>query len=414
MKIIPLRNKQTRKKFYNVARDIYKDDPNWVCPLDIEIEANFDEDNNNFFKRGEADRWIAVDDKGKALGRIAAFVDYERAKQYNQPTGGIGFFESYNDTKVAYSLFDTAKEWLKARGMEAMDGPINFGENDSYWGLLVDGFTQPGYGMPYHHPYYKDLFEGYGFRLYYEQYSYHLDVTKPFPERFWKIANRVLQKPGFHFAHFEKKNKEKFFKDLTQIYNETWSSFKEDFTPMEDTYFEILYNKLKPVLDPELVWLAYYKEKPIAFMVMLPDINQILKHLNGKLHFINKLRFRYMLKRNKINRTRAMVMGVNPKFQKSGIESAIFRKLKPVFERKTQYKEIELSWVGDFNPKMHKLYEEVGGVLAKKHRTYRHLFDPNATFERYPIPETAIKIDAKNKYIDRPELVNEEIHNKSR
>ena len=393
MDIVPLRTKRIRKDFYDVARKIYKDDPNWVCPPDREIEASFNASENEFFKRGEAERWVAYDAQKKPVGRIAVFVDYKKAPKYNQPTGGVGFFESINDTKVAHGLFDKAKAWLQERGMEAMDGPVNFGENDSFWGLLIEGFTPPGYGMPYNHPYYKDLFESFGFKTYFDQFSYHLDLNKSFPKRFWRIAEWVLQKPGFYFEHFRKENKEKFFRDLTRIYNETWSSFKEDFTPMEDDHFDKMYDKMKFIIDPGMVWLAYHEDHPIAFLVMLPDINQILKPLNGKMHLINQLRFWVMRKRNKITRARAMVMGVVPKFQRSGVESGIFWHLEKEFRKRPQYNEIELSWVGDFNPKMHRLYEAVGGVLSKKHRTYRHLFDPNAPFERYPIPDMALKVD---------------------
>ncbi len=125
---------------------------------------------------GEAIRWILKDENGKTIGRIAAFFDRVRSYVYRQPTGGIGFFEVIENKDAAFTLFDTGKKWLSSHGMEAMDGPVNFGENDNNWGLLVDGFMQQGYGMPYHKKYYRDFFEAYGFRNYYEQYSYHREV----------------------------------------------------------------------------------------------------------------------------------------------------------------------------------------------------------------------------------------------
>ena len=168
MQIIRVTDRKTRKKFLDAARNIYKDDKVWVCPFDNEVEAIFDPVKNPYFKHGEVERWILLDDNNNLIGRIAAFIDKNLAFSYEQPTGGMGFFECINDQPSAFLLFDTAREWLTARGMEAMDGPINFGETDKYWGLLVGGFTHPSFEVPYNPPYYQDLFESYGFQIYYK------------------------------------------------------------------------------------------------------------------------------------------------------------------------------------------------------------------------------------------------------
>ena len=159
MKISRVTDKRTRHLFLETARTVNQHDPVWVCPPDREIEAIFDPHKNHYFKRGEADRFILEDDENFLIGRIAVFFDRNLAYSYDQPTGGIGFFECINDTQAASLLFDTAREWLKVRGMEAMDGPINFGETDKYWGLLVEGFTHPSFEVPYNQPYYRELFE---------------------------------------------------------------------------------------------------------------------------------------------------------------------------------------------------------------------------------------------------------------
>jgi len=140
MTVIEVKDKKTKKAFLDVARLIYKNDPNWVCPLDNNVEAVFDPEKNNFHKHGKCIRWILTDDSGRTIGRIAAFINDKKAWHYDQPTGGIGFFECINDQKAAFLLFDTAKQWLQANDMKAMDGPINFGENDTFWGLLIEGF----------------------------------------------------------------------------------------------------------------------------------------------------------------------------------------------------------------------------------------------------------------------------------
>ena len=177
MKTIEVTTDAQRKEFLNFPKRLYKGDPDWVCPLDTEVESVFDPARNITFRHGEATRWLLVDENGKTIGRVAAFIDEIRSKANRQPTGGFGFFEVTDSREAAFMLFDTVRKWLSDRGMEAMDGPINFGENDNYWGLLVEGFMQPGFGMPYNKKYYRRFFEDYGFRVYFEQYSYHKDVA---------------------------------------------------------------------------------------------------------------------------------------------------------------------------------------------------------------------------------------------
>lgn len=391
MKTIEVSNKSTENLFIRVPKILYKNDPVWIAPLDNEVRDLFDPDKNSYYINGDSKRWILKNNSNQLIGRIAAFYNNKKAMVNNdQPTGGIGFFECINDKVASGILFDTAKDWLNSKGMEAMDGPINIGETDSNWGLLVQGFTHYGYGMNYNHQYYKDLFESYGFKTYFEQYTFHLDLTKPFPERFWKIAEWVLKRNNFTFEHFKFDEKEKYIQDLVEVYNVTWN-FKADFIPLK--YEDVLtsMNKARFIIDEELVWYAYHKGQPIAFFVFFPDINQILKYLNGKMHLLNMVRFLYLRKR-KISRFRAIVAGVHPRFQNSGIESAIFYHMNEKVKNKPHYKEIELAWVGDFNKKMQQLYYNVGGKLAKIHRTYRYLFDRNKKFERF-MPEEAVQLE---------------------
>jgi len=387
MKITRVTDRNTRRKFLDIARVIYKDDKTWVCPLDNEIEAIFDPQKNPYFKHGEAERWILEDDNKKLTGRIAAFVDRNLAWSYDQPTGGIGFFECTDDNVSAYLLFDTAKEWLISKGMEAMDGPINFGETDKYWGLLVGGFTHPSFEVPYNPPYYQYLFESYGFKTYYTMEGFHLDVTKPISDRFTKIAEWVTKKPGYEFHPFEWEKQEKLIKDFVEVFNEAWASFKKNFEPLRPEYIKGVLKKAKPFLDEEFIWLAYFNGKPIAIYLMFPDLNQILKHLNGKMHLINMIRFLCLKKKKTITRAKGLLMGVIPEYQNHGIESAFILKIRKVLEKKPHYKEVEFSWVADFNPKMRKIFISVGSYPAKNYVTYRYLFDRNREFKRYPIPD---------------------------
>jgi GNAT superfamily N-acetyltransferase len=389
MQICEVLTRADKKEFRDFAKRLYKEDPFWVCQLDSMLESVFDPSDNNSFSHGEAIRWILKDENGKTIGRIAAFIDYVRSAANNQPTGGIGYFEVIESRQAAFTLFDTAREWLAQRKMEAMDGPINFGENDNNWGLLVEGFMQPGFGMPYHKKYYKAFFEDYGFKDYFNQLSYHRDVRDKddkivmFPERIMKIADWLSKRQGYSFRHFEFRNREKFIRDIVEIYNSTWSVFKEDFTPLNTEFLLRSFEKAKPIIDEELIWFAYYNDKPISFFILTPDANQILKYFNGKLNFKNIILFIWFKITHKMTRARAIVGGVHPAYQNSGVESAIFLHIYEAFKKKPWYKELELSWVGDYNPKMLAIYEALGARKVKTHVTYRYLINKQLPFVRF-------------------------------
>ncbi|MET4081865.1 hypothetical protein ABIB40_001816 [Pedobacter sp. UYP30] len=372
MQIIQVSQPALVKDFLETPKTLYKSDPYYISPLDEMVEKVFDAKRNPFFLHGKCTRWVLKNDGGQLIGRIAAFINDKKAYQSEQPTGGIGFFECIEDQTAANLLFDTAKAWLEENGMKAMDGPINFGENDSFWGLLVEGFTAPSYGMNYNFPYYEKLFENYGFKTEYKQLTNHVNLTIPFPERFTKIANWVAKKPGYTFEHFEKKNASKYISDLMEIYNNGWQDF-ETFAPIkEDTLVES-FKSMEPIMDENLIWFAYCNGEPAAFVVIIPDANQMIKGFNGKLGLLEKVKFAYRRWLG-VTRMRAVVMGTKKAFQKHGLESALFIKLGEYVLPKKQYKELELSWVGDFNDKMIAIHEATGATMGKKHLTMRKVF----------------------------------------
>ena len=385
MQLLEVKGTKTKRLFHKVPHLIYKNDPNWACPLEIVVENTFLPEKNNSFKNGVAIRWVLVNDKGRPIGRIAAFINYDKAILFEQPTGGCGFFECIDSEEAANLLFDAARDWLKEKGMEAMDGPVNFGENYMNWGLLVDGFMPQGFGMPYNPPYYLKLFENYGFRMYYKQFSYHVDATLPDRlDRFWKVAEWVAKKPQYSFRHFTWQEKEKFIDDFTRIYDEAWR-FHEHYRPIDKDDLRDFLVSAKLFIEEKLIWFAYHQNDPIALFVMIPDLNQLLIRMNGKSSFLNILKLFWYKKRKKITRTRSIIMGISPKFQRSGIESAIFWNLRPVMFSMPWFKEIELSWAGDFNPKIVALYEASGGKHMKTHYTMRYLFDRDKPFTRAPV-----------------------------
>lgn len=369
MQIILVSNSKTRQQFLDTARIIYKDDLNWVCPPDTMVEAVFEPAKNNFFSQGEAIRYILTDN-GRLIGRIAAFYRRDKAFKYESPTGGIGFFECIDNQVAADILFSAAKNWLKTKGMKAADAPINFGENDSFWGLQLEGFQDPSFGMNYNPPYYKALFEVAGFVKDYDQITNILDAHKPFPERFTKIARWVIQKPGYRFEPLDMKRYKEYAADFKEIYNDAWLNF-ENFTPLSDETIQKTFQELKPIMDPHLIWFAYVNDEPASFLLVIPDANIWFKPLKGRMDLFGKLRFLYYRHTRKANRMRAIVMGTKTAFQKHGLESALFISIKDYVLPLRQYDEMELSWVGDFNKKMIELHQAMEPVKGKLHRTYR-------------------------------------------
>lgn len=376
------------REFLDLPKRLYKGNRYWVCPLDDDIRAVFDPARNELFNDGEARRWIARDQSGRVVGRIAAFYNRETAALNDQPTGGCGFFESINDQQVADLLFDTARMWLSSRGMEAMDGPINFGPRDSWWGLLVEGYEfQPLYANVYNHPYYKDLFENYGFQNYFNQFTYKRELTdgKLSPSVYERVK-RLEETPGYRFEHIDKRRLEQVAEDFRLIYNKAWALFS-GVKAMDRDEAQHLMNTLKPIIDEKLIYFAYFNDEPIGFFIMVPDLNRIIGRFNGRLNLINKLRLMWLLKvSRKADRVFGIIFGVTPEFHGKGIEAGIIRAFeKMVGAGKINYKSLELAWMGDFNPVMIRMVENyVCATKHKVHTTYRYLFDRTKPFKRCP------------------------------
>ena len=382
-------SKALEQEFIDLHKRLYKGNRNWVCPLDEDIKAVFDPAKNKMFADGEAIRWVAYNNEGEVVGRIAAFYDNEHAYSYEQPTGGCGFFEAIDDQELANMLFDAARMWLVSRGMEAMDGPINFGSRDEWWGLLVEGYEfQPLYANPYNPPYYKELFENYGFQNYFNQNTYVWkvdddDINQSIHER----AKRLHNTPGYSFAHIEMDNLEQVAEDFRIIYNKAWSLFT-GVKPMPKEQAQEILNKLRPIIDPNIVFFSYFNNEPIGFFIMVPDINRIIGKFNGKFGLINKLRLMWDLKVKKCcDRIFGVIFAVTPEFQGKGVESGMINYIYESYIKSSRnnYKSFEFAWIGDFNPVMNRMIQSyVCATRHKMHTTYRYLFDRTKPFTRCP------------------------------
>ena len=313
-----------KREFINFAKEIYRNDSNWVQPLDCDIESVFDPAKNALFADGEAIRWVVKNTHGKICGRIAAFYSRHQAEANDQPTGGCGFFESIDDQEVANILFDASKEWLMQRGMEAMDGPVNFGDRNFWWGLLVEGFSQPMYCQSYNPLYYKQLFENYGFKNYFEQYDYFRElVSDKLSTSAYERAKRINETPGYEFTTLKLKQLDKFAEDFRQIYNKGWAKFN-GVNPISSEHARKLIATLKPIIDPEVAYFAYYEGEPIGFFISIPDLNRLIVDFKGKFGLLNKLKLLWRLKRTRMsNRLWGLIFGIVPEHQGKGVESAL-------------------------------------------------------------------------------------------
>ena len=387
MNIVEVHNKKTAKEFLLFPVGLYKDEEKWIRPLDKEINGIFDTKVNKNFRKGKCIRWILQDEHAKTMGRVAAFFDRSLINKDNdQPTGGIGFFECINDQEAANKLFDTAKKWLMTHDIEAMDGPINFGSRDAWWGLLVKGFElEPNYQCDYHFPYYQNLFENYGFQLYFKQFTYGRDTVSPLSEKLERKANLIKKDPDYTFEHIKKKNLKKYVDDFRKVYNESWGKVR-GVSKMSDLQAKVLMKKMKPIMDEKIIWFAYYKGECVAFYINIPEINQIFKHLNGKMNLLGKLKFLYHQYRKTCKKMVGLVFGITPAHQGKGLDGAIIMKTREMVQEKyKRYDEYEMTWIGDFNPLMQRVAEQGGGKIIKTHHTYRYLFDRKKPFKRLKI-----------------------------
>lgn len=360
---------------------IYANDPHWIRPLDKDVEQVFDPEKNKFFKQGSCSRWLLSDGAGKVVGRVAVFVN-PRYKQ-EQPTGGIGFFECIDDQEAADLLFDHSKAWLAERGMEAMDGPINFGERDRWWGLVVEGFKEPLYCMNYNPPYYQRLFENYGFQCYFNQECFGIQLDYLFSEKFHQRHEELGQDPSLRATPIHKKDLERSARDFAKVYNKAWASHGGGKT-LDERQAIKMFQSMKPVMDERLSWLVYHNEEPVACWINLPDLNEYFKHFNGRLGLWQKLRFLWMKKFYVCHRYVGLVFGIVPEWQRRGMDAYMILEGSKVLKN-TAFKEYEMQWVGDFNPKMVNIAHSLGATLTRRLRTYRYLFDREKPFRRHPI-----------------------------
>lgn len=376
-----VQNENQKREFLEFPARLYQNDKNYIRPLDKDIEDIFNPEKNKFFKDGLCARFLFRNKKHEIVGKTAVFINQQYKQK--QPTGGLGFFDCINDQQTADFIFDYCRNWLQEHGMEAMDGPINFGERDKFWGLLTEGFIEPLYGMNYNQPYYKTLFENYGFKIYFEQLCFSRPVFGEVSRVFTLMHAKHKRNPAISALPMKKNNLEKFAKDFTEVYNKAWEAHGEG-KQMEEAKVLKMFKTMKPIINEHISWFVYEGKKPIAMWMNIPDLNQWFKYLNGKFGLLEKLKFMWVKKFRKNEKMVGLVFGVVPEWQKKGIEGYMIWEGTQHLRKHTYFKVTELQWIGDFNPKMIRIAENLDTTVTRKLATYRYLFDRETAFERHP------------------------------
>jgi hypothetical protein len=383
MQVVAVVTSKQQREFLVVPVNIYKNDPNWIRPLDKDINDVFDPKANKFFRHGSCIRYLLIEND-KPIGRIAAFVNEKTTKRESYPTGGVGFFECIDNVDAAHLLFDTAKQWLSEKGMQAMDGPINFGEREAWWGLIVEGFSPVPYKMNYNKPYYKALFESYGFKDYFKQFCFGLDPKKEVDIKLIERHAIIAADNDYRFECLQLNRLEKYAEDFRTVYNAAWVKHGQG-KALESHHVQAFFKKMKPIIDSKLVYYVYYKNEPVAFFINLPDINQLFKKFNGRFGIMEKLRFLMMLKMRMTKKIIGMVFGVVPQHQGRGVDSFMIVEASKIIRLQLPYIDYEMQWIGDFNPKMISVAQSLTTHQSRLLITYRYLFDKQRVFERHPI-----------------------------
>ena len=386
MQLIEVKTAAEAKEFILTNVHLNRANPAYIRPIDKEINEVFDPAYNKAFRNGEVVRWILKDEEGKSIGRIAAFVNKKYKNKGDEvPVGGMGFFDCIDNQEAADMLLDVARHWLGQRGMEAMDGPINFGERDRWWGLLVEGFHEPLYGMNYNPPYYKELLENYGFKPFFHQLCFGLDPMKPLNDKVLGRHAALANEGGYSARRIEKQQLEKYADDFLSVYNGAFAGHGGTKQLRKEQAMQ-MFRKMKPLLDEDIVWFAYYQEKPIAMFINIPELNQYFKHFDGKFGWLQKLQFVWLRSRKVCRHFTGIVFAIVPEFQSMGVDAYIIVELAKVVQPVGFYTNYEMQWIGDFNPKMVNVARNLGeAFVSRKLTTYRYLFDRGREFKRHPM-----------------------------
>jgi len=368
VRIKEVHSKKDLKQFITLPWKIYRGNPYWVPPLISEEKKLLSPRRNPFWSHADRALFIALRD-GQPIGRIAAIADRDFIAYHKEDTGYFGFFECLDDPDAAELLFKAGEAWLQERGMRKMIGPLNPSTN-AICGMLLEGYdSPPKLMMPYTLPYYHSLLEGCGLTKAKDLLAFRIPVPEKMNPRLEKIAV-ILKKRGLNVRNIRMKEFHQELKLVREIYNSAWSE-NWGFVPITEAEIKHMAKELKPLIVPELVFFAEYKGKPVGFYLVLPDYNQVIKKMNGKMGPIQILTF--LLGRKKITDIRLMMAGIEEEYRKKGLDGLLYLESARA-ARDLGYKDSEISWLLEDNLLVIRATEMMGGTLYKKYRIYQKSF----------------------------------------
>jgi len=359
-------SKRELKNFILFPWKIYRGEtryPAWVPPLILDQKILFNTEKNPFYRHADQANFLAYRGN-KIAGRISAIVDHQYIATRNDQSGYFGFFESVDDREVAGALFGTAEVWLGERGMKRMIGPMNPTPNHILGILMNDYDNPPVVQVPYNPPYYPELCESAGLRKEKDHYAYYLDQTIRPSERIKRVADIARKRGHITIRTANMKQYRQELDIIKEIYNNAWSE-NSDFVPLTDEEFYHMAEDLKLILIPELVFLAFVDGVPAGFCIPLPDINQILIKMNGRLLPFGL--FKLLWGKRKVDLVRLALMGIRHEYRNKGID-AIFIYESYMRGERWGFKKAEMSLIIEDNYKLLNLLDTWG---CKRYRTYR-------------------------------------------
>lgn len=366
IEIVPVDSPRRLREFIMLPWQIYRGNPHWVPPLIMDMKKLLDRKKHPFFQHSEAEFFLARRN-GELVGRIAAILNNNHNRFHNEQCAFFGFFETIADQEVANALLETATTWARQKGMKILRGPANYSSNDT-WGLLVDGFDRPPVVMMTYNPsYYVALLEQAGFGKAMELYAWQMDKSTELNPKIQRLGEKVLTDQGIKMRTLDRKNFWREVEIVKKIYNDAWSS-NWGFVPMTDAEFEFMAHELKPVVDPRLVLFAEKKGEPVGFSLSLPDFNQALHKINGRLLPFGI--FKVLYHTRKIRSIRVLTLGVVKRLQNvSGIGSALYME---TYRRgiAAGFDSGEFSWTLETNIPINRGMQLLGANLYKKYRLY--------------------------------------------
>ena len=355
-------------KFVKVPFYVYKDDPYWVPPLIFERKEHLSK-NNPFFEHAKAQYFIAFRNNMPA-GRISAHIDYLYIKQHKIPCGFFGFLDAIDDIGVFRKLLEAAENWLKNEGMSYIMGPFSFSINDEC-GLLVKGFTSsPTIMAGFAKPYYSIYIEELGYTKEKDLHGYLLDAERDLPLFMKRMIEKTKDK--IIVKSINKRDFNTYTELLRNIFNDSWTN-NWGFVPFTENEFRYVAKQLKHIVEDDFVNIAYYQGEPAGMIVYLPNINEIIKDLNGRLFPIGFLKILYRLKFKRLKLARGILLGVRRQYHKNILATAIvshmIKRMQDVSIRKG-VSTLDISWVLEDNKGITELVERGNGMLYKVFRIY--------------------------------------------